>query len=86
MTIKPGFTRARIKYLLEESGVTLAGLSLANGYSRNACSQAIRSPWPAVERIIADALKVKPCEVWPDRYDQNGNPITSPLCGRRQVA
>jgi Ner family transcriptional regulator len=53
---------------------TLRELSLAHGYSGNAVGEALRRPWPAVERIIADALGMEPQEIWPSRYLPDGTP------------
>lgn len=53
---------------------TLRGLSLASGYSPNAVHEALNRPWPAVERIIADALGLEPWDIWPSRYDGDHHP------------
>lgn len=53
---------------------TLRGLALAHGYSRSAVSEALNRPWPAVERIIADALGLEPWDIWPSRYNADGTP------------
>lgn len=50
---------------------SLRGLSLAHGYSANAVGEALRRPWPAVERIVADALGMEPWDIWPSRYTAN---------------
>jgi Ner family transcriptional regulator len=62
---------------------TLRRLSIASGYSANAVGIALRHrPWPAVERIIADALGMQPWDIWPSRY----NPNHKPLHGRESEA
>ncbi|MEO5379176.1 MAG: helix-turn-helix domain-containing protein [Magnetococcus sp. DMHC-6] len=44
-------------------------LSVANGYNPNAVTETLRrKPWPQVEWCIADALNMKPWEIWPSRY------------------
>jgi Ner family transcriptional regulator len=53
---------------------TLRRLSFAHQYSANAASEALRKPWPAVERIIADALGCEPWDLWPSRYDRANQP------------
>ena len=54
---------------------SLRRLSLFHGYSESAVGIAIRhKPWPAVERIIADALGVDPWEIWPSRYTSDHKP------------
>lgn len=55
---------------LRKRGHTATGLSTANNLDRTAVSKAARRPWPKVEKIIADALEVKPSEIWPTRYAQ----------------
>ncbi len=63
----------RIKAELERRGYTLTGLSEQFGFHRSAVSKALKKPWPAVERVIADALGVvHPRYIWPDRYDGDG--------------
>jgi len=64
--------KADIKAALRQKGVTLKGLTLANGYrSVDACAQALQRPYPKVERIIAAAIGVAPEEIWPSRYPVN---------------
>ena len=54
---------------------TLRALSLASGYSEGAVGRAIRdTAWPAVERVIADALGLEPWDIWPSRYHADGTP------------
>lgn len=52
----------------------LSSLSEAHNYSRNAASEALRRPWPAMEKVIADALGKTPQEIWPSRYNPDGTP------------
>lgn len=54
---------------------TLRGLSLASGYSANAVHETLSRSWPAVERIIADALGLEPWDIWPSRYDRQHQPL-----------
>lgn len=68
--------RSQIKAALEDAGWTLRRLSLANGYTATAATTALQKPWPALERIIADAisagpyqLHAEPWEIWPSRYN-----------------
>jgi Ner family transcriptional regulator len=60
---------------LKKRGQSLAGLSVANGYHPTAAGKALKQPWPAVERILADALGVQPNTIWPSRYDGEGLPL-----------
>jgi Ner family transcriptional regulator len=59
---------------LKKRGHNLAGLSVANGYHPTAAGKALRQPWPAIERLIATAIGVPPQQIWPSRYDSEGNP------------
>ena len=63
---------ADIKMLLEKKRLTLAKLSLLNGYCRRAASVALQKPWPAMEAIIAAAIGVPARLIWPSRYDIYG--------------
>jgi Ner family transcriptional regulator len=60
---------------LKKRGHSLSGLSVANGYHPTAAGKALRQSWPAVEKIIADALELTPQEIWPTRYDEEGRPL-----------
>lgn len=73
MTKKQVWDRAAIKAELERKGYTLSGLAVQYGYHPNSMSQCFTKSWPAGERIIAKALKVHPSELWPERYDADGN-------------
>ena len=59
---------------LKKRGHSLAGLSVANGYHPTAAGKALKQPWPAMERLLADALGVAPQEICPSRYDSEGIP------------
>lgn len=59
---------AKIKYELETRRLSLAGLSRDAGYSETAAGRALRTSWPALENIIANAVGVTPETIWPSRY------------------
>jgi lambda repressor-like predicted transcriptional regulator len=59
---------------LKKSGRSLAGLSVTNGYHPTAAGKALKQPWPAIEQLLAAAIGVMPQEIWPSRYDRQGNP------------
>ena len=65
---------ADILAALKKRGHSLAGLSVANGYHPTAAGKALRQPWPAIERLLAEAIGVAPRDIWPSRYDSEGNP------------
>lgn len=62
----------RIKAEIRARGTTLRDLSIASGLHPEAISRAVRQPWPAVEKIIADFLGIPPEQLWPDRYAPEG--------------
>ena len=66
---------ADIRAALTKRGHSLASLSRANGYSPTAAGRCLRTSWPAMEEIIAEALERQPQEIWPSRYDARGLPI-----------
>ena len=76
ITKKPAsdWDSADIKYALEKKSWTLAGLSRHHNYCRSAVNKTIENPWPKMERFIADAIGVKPQEIWPSRYTKDGKP------------
>lgn len=59
---------------LRKRGRTLAALSIEHGYHATAAGKALRTPWPAMEQIIADALSMPPHAIWPSRYHADGTP------------
>lgn len=66
--------KADIKAALHKRGLTMKGLSIANGYrSVDAVAQALHRPYPKVERIIAQALGVEAKTIWPSRYSGKRN-------------
>jgi len=66
---------------LHKRGMTLAALSRAAGLSSSTLANALTRPWPKGEWLIADAIKVHPCEIWPSRYY---DPETHCLLDRRK--
>lgn len=59
---------------VRKAGTSLRQLSLAHGYAADTASKVLRRPWPALERIIADALGREPWEIWPSRYTEDRQP------------
>jgi Ner family transcriptional regulator len=59
---------ADVQAALKKRGVSLAGLSVANGYHPTAAGKALRRSWPALELVIAQAIGRSPEEIWPNRY------------------
>jgi Ner family transcriptional regulator len=61
---------------LRKRGLSLAGLSVSQGYHPTAAGKALKRPWPAMEKLIADALGMAPQSIWPQRYNADGAPRT----------
>lgn len=65
--------KADIKAALAKVGWSLNQLGLVHGYNcKSALARALHAPYPRAERIIAEAIGVKPEAIWPSRYDANG--------------
>ncbi len=60
--------RADIVAALKKRGFSVRQLSRDSGLGENTLANALRSPWPKGERIIAAALEMEPSEIWPTRY------------------
>ncbi|TEW31423.1 transcriptional regulator [Histophilus somni] len=60
--------RADIRAGLEKKGTSFAQLGVENGLSKTTVRNALDKPYPKGERIIADALGLEPCDIWPSRY------------------
>ncbi len=66
--------KADIICSLWKLGTSLQKLSRDHGYKSGSLRLAIVMPWPKAERIIAAAIGVKPHEIWPSRYREDGMP------------
>lgn len=66
---------ADVKCALEKAGWSMRQLSLSHGYSQHFCGSAFNQGGHNVQTIIADALGLKPWDIWPSRYDANHEPI-----------
>ncbi|TVR06142.1 MAG: hypothetical protein EA385_16420, partial [Salinarimonadaceae bacterium] len=62
---------------IRKTGTSLKDLASAHGYDRTVMSHVMRKPWPAVERIIARRIGVRPNVIWPSRYTSDGSPRPS---------
>ena len=71
----PDWHPADVLAALKKRGRSLAGISVANGYHPTAAGKALRGSWPAMEAVIAAAIGIAPCQIWPSRYDDAGLPI-----------
>jgi len=79
---------ADIVAALKKNGWNLSSLSRHHGYaSPGTLRRAIETKWPKGEAIIAEAIGVKPEEVWPSRYqEQFKRPVTRRNVNHRKVA
>ena len=60
--------RADIVAELKKKGWSLRALSTASGFAPDTLKNALRSPYPKAERVIAEAIGVTPETIWPQRY------------------
>ncbi len=65
---KSDWHRADIVAALKKRRLSVRQLSRESGLKDDTLANALRSPWPKGEAIIAKALNVKPEEIWPSRY------------------
>ncbi|WP_395505983.1 helix-turn-helix domain-containing protein [Ectopseudomonas hydrolytica] len=63
-----------IKFQLRARGTSLAKLARALNVSGPAVKNVKRTAYPRMERAIAKALDVNVEQLWPERWDANGNP------------
>ncbi|QZN94604.1 helix-turn-helix domain-containing protein [Symbiopectobacterium purcellii] len=56
---------------IKRKGTSLAALSRASGLASSTLANALTRRWPKGERLIAQAIKVSPEEIWPSRYLKN---------------
>lgn len=67
------WTPVQIKCAVLLKGKTLASLSLKAGLCADACSKAIRVPFPSAEEAIAEFLGIPARQLWPDRFNDDGS-------------
>lgn len=61
-----------IKAAIRKRGVSMSELARANGYENpRTFMNVLRTPYPKVQNIIADFLKVDAAEIWPSRYQKS---------------
>lgn len=60
--------RIDIVAALKKKKLSLRKLSTNAGLAPGTLSNAMERRWPKGERIIAQALDMEPCEIWPSRY------------------
>lgn len=72
---RQGMHREDVKAALAKRGFSLAGIARDHGYAARSASNVWSKPWSQMQAIIAEPLDIHPMEIWPDRYDEDGNPI-----------
>ncbi len=65
---------ADIQAALKKAGWSYARISRVNKYARSSANNAIRTPWPRMELLIATAIGTTPQLIWPSRYNEDGTP------------
>lgn len=66
--LRADWSPAKLRFELEERGLTYRSLSLQAGYSQDSLKAVVRTPCETYERVIANALGVNPEDIWPSRY------------------
>ncbi|HAF6280280.1 TPA: transcriptional regulator [Salmonella enterica] len=61
--------REDIKAELKKRRISMAELGRLNGKSIHTVKNALDKPYPYGEQLIADALGLKPEDIWPERYE-----------------
>lgn len=72
----PDWHPADIKAALAKRGFSLARIARENGYVDTSPSKVFLKQWPAMEVIMAGIIGMAPKDIWPTRYDNEGNPIS----------
>jgi len=57
-----------IKFQLRMRGTSMSDLARRLGVTRQAVRNALTSPYPKMERVIAEELDMQPEAIWPERY------------------
>lgn len=71
-----------VKAAIRKTGTTLAALCQAHGLNRASINCMWHRPWPRVQAIVAKHLGLLPQDIWPSRYDPDGEPLRGLHRGR----
>ena len=63
-----------IKYQLRVRGTSMAELARRLQVTDRAIRNAKSTPYPRIERYLADALSLDPADIWPERWNADGTP------------
>ena len=62
-----------IKYQLRMRGSSLSKLARRLGVTRQAVRNALATPYPKMERAIAEEIGIHPGHIWPERYQSRAS-------------
>ncbi|AXR09974.1 helix-turn-helix domain-containing protein [Pseudomonas aeruginosa] len=63
-----------IKWQLRSRGSSFSRLAASLDVDRHAMTNVKRTPYPRMERAIAEALGLQPIEIWPERWESESEP------------
>lgn len=75
----PKKRQAWIIYQVSLQGRSVAAIGRDHGVPRKTMYRVFHYRYPRIEKIIADALEMRPQELFPERYDADGLPIKKPM-------
>lgn len=70
----PRKRRAWVIYQVSLTGRSLAQVAREHGVKKQTLYRAFDTPYPRMERVIAQELGLEPQQVFPERYDDRGLP------------
>jgi Ner family transcriptional regulator len=59
---------------IRKAGSSIRRLSLAHGFAEGSLRVALNRQWPNAEQILAEAIGLRPHQIWPSRYERDGRP------------
>jgi Ner family transcriptional regulator len=71
----PKRRRAWISFQLTERGTSLAEVARNGKVKRQTLYRVFDRRYPRMQRLVADALRMEPQVLFPERYDADGLPI-----------
>lgn len=78
---KEPLRREWVKFQLRARGASLSQVARELGLVRSSVAQVFLHPYPRMERAVAKRLGLRPEQIWPERYDEQGKP-NRPRTGR----
>jgi Ner family transcriptional regulator len=69
-----------VKAAIRMKGSTLTRLASEMGLSPHAVMVVNFKSWPRVQAGIGQFLNIPPQQIWPSRYDPDGNPLRKRRC------